>query len=82
MYTGIQLTLKVNTRAVPSCISQIGGIVRVQLSLGAGPVGMVYPVCALVSNIHTMFYGNTVSASVPGAQNILATLSLETYLDV
>lgn len=65
-----------------SCISQIGGIVRVQLSLGAGPVGMVYPVCALVSNIHTMFYGNTVSASVPGTQNILATLSLETYLDV
>jgi hypothetical protein len=43
---------------------------------------MVYPVCALVSNKHTMFYGNTVSASVPGAQNILATLSLETYLDV
>jgi DDE superfamily endonuclease len=63
-----------------ACISQLHGIVRVQLSLGTGPTGMVYPVCALLANIHTLIYGNCVSASVPGAELLLTTLSLETYL--
>lgn len=64
-----------------ACISQLHGIVRVQLSLGTGPTGMVYPVCTLLSNVHTLLYGNCVAASVPGAEQLLTTLSLETYLD-
>lgn len=63
-----------------ACISQLHGIVRVQLSLGTGPTGMVYPVCALLSNVHCLLYGNCVSASVPGAEQVLSALSLESYL--
>lgn len=65
-----------------ACISQLNGIVKVQLSLGSGPLGSVYPVCALISNIHTLLYGNCVSGSVPGAHNVLQKISLSEYLHV
>ena len=42
---------------------------------------MVYPVCALLSNVHTLLYGNCVAASVPDAELLLTTLSLKTYLN-
>lgn len=65
-----------------SCISQLNGIVSRQLSLGSGPLGSVYPVSALISNIHALLYGNTVSASVPGAHDVLQKISLSDYLHV
>ena len=63
-------------------ITQLNGIGRVQLSLGTGPVGMVFPVCVLLTNVHALLYGNTVSCSVPGAHDVLRTISVEDYLHV
>ena len=43
---------------------------------------MVFPVCALLTNVHALLYGNTVSCSVPGAHDVLRTISVEDYLHV
>jgi hypothetical protein len=64
------------------CVSQVAGISRVQLSLGSGPIGKVYPVATLLTNIYTLLYGNTITCSVPGAMDVLHRISLEAYLDV
>ena len=63
-------------------IGQVAGITQVKLSLGSGPVGMVYPVACLLTNIYTLLYGNTITCSVPGALDILAKVSVEEYLHV
>lgn len=65
-----------------ACVSQVAGISRVQLSLGSGPIGKVYPVATLLTNIYTLLYGNTITCSVPGAMDVLNRISLEEYLDV
>lgn len=61
-------------------VTQLAGIGRVKLSLGSGPVGMVFPVCVLLTNVHTLLYGNTVSCSVPGANELLPQVTVEDYL--
>lgn len=63
-------------------IGQVAGITHVRLSLGSGPIGMVYPVACLLTNIYTLLYGNTITCSVPGAMEVLARVSLEEYLHV
>jgi len=63
-------------------ISQVAGITQIRLSLGTGPVGMVYPVACLLTNIYTLLYGNTITCSVPGAMDILSKVSVEEYLHI
>ena len=63
-------------------VSQVSGIVRVKLQLGSGPIGLVYPVATLLTNIYCLLYGNVVACSVPGALEVLSTITVGEYLDV
>lgn len=65
-----------------ACVSQVAGIVRVQLSLGSGPIGKVYPVATLLTNVYTLLYGNTITCSVPGGMDVLQKISVEEYLTI
>ena len=66
-----------------ACIGQIAGICHVRLSLGSGPVGMVFPVAVLLTNMYAILYGNTVSCSIEGALDLLSTaITIEDYLAV
>ena len=66
-----------------ACIGQIAGICHVRLSLGSGPVGMVFPVAVLLTNMYAILYGNTVTCSIEGALDLLSTaITIEDYLAV
>ena len=63
-------------------IGQVAGINRIKLSLGSTPLGMVFPVSTLLTNIYSFLYGNTISATIPDAMEVLSQISLEDYLTV
>ena len=63
-------------------IGQVAGINRIKLSLGSTPLGMVFPVSTLLTNIYSFLYGNTISATIPDAMQVLSQISLEDYLTV
>lgn len=65
-----------------AAVAQVTPLVHKRMNLGAGPVGKVYVVCTLLTNIHTLLYGNIVVASVPNGMEVLGSISLEDYLTV
>lgn len=65
-----------------AAVSQVNPLVHKKMRLGAGPIGKIYVVCTLLTNVHTFLYGNIVVASVPNGMETLQTMNLENYLTV